>query len=64
MQAWELSAETQISVETKKKSVEKFLPVRGKNVSGGKNKVTPFLAQRLPGYVVSRLQRWRGYTAW
>ena len=24
-----------------KKSVEKFLPVRRKNVSGGKNKVTP-----------------------
>ena len=48
----------------KKKSAEKFLPVHGKNVSGGKNKVTTFLAQRLPGHMVSRLQRWQGYTAW
>ena len=48
----------------KKKSAEKCLPVRGKNVSGGRNKVTPFLAQRFLGHVVSRLQRWQGYTTW
>ena len=39
IQAWELSAETWISVETKKNQQENVLPVNGKKFKGSKNKM-------------------------